>query len=257
MTAFRSLLFNFFFYGWTALCVIAGLPLLLGPRIGVYYLGRVWAHPIIAALGLICGLTYRVRGRENLPDGAALIAAKHQSAWDTIIFSILLWDHSFVLKQELARIPLFGLYLVRAGLIPVDRKGGAKALKQMVAAAKRVVAQGRPIVIFPEGTRVAPEQHVPYQPGVAALYGQLGVPVVPVALNSGVFWRRNSFWKQPGTITLEFLPPIEAGLPRKAFLARLEQAIEGRSRALLDPPGGPGPDSAAQAGPEGKTSAAK
>ena len=247
MTGLRSLLFNAFFYGWTAVCVIVGLPLLLGPRLGIYYLGRVWAHPIIAALALLCGLKYRVRGRENLPQGAVLIAAKHQSAWDTIIFSILLWDHSFVLKQELTRIPLFGLYLIRAGLIPVDRKGGATALKKMVAAAKQVVAQGRPIVIFPEGTRVAPEQHRPYHPGVAALYGQLAVPVVPVALNSGVFWRRNSFWKRPGTITLEFLPPIEPGLPRKAFLARLEEAIEGRSRALLEPP--PGPSAGPSAGP--------
>jgi len=232
MTALRSLLFNGFFYGWTALCVIAGLPLLLGPRAGIYYLGRVWAHPIIAALALLCGLRYRVRGRENLPEGAVLIAAKHQSAWDTIIFSILLWDHSFVLKQELTRIPLFGLYLIRAGLIPVDRKGGAKALRKMVAAAKAAAALGRPIVIFPEGTRVAPEQHRPYHPGVAALYGQLQVPVVPVALNSGMFWPRNSFWKRPGTITLEFLPPIEPGLPRRDFLARLETAIEGHSRAL-------------------------
>ncbi|WP_340115914.1 lysophospholipid acyltransferase family protein [Pelagibius sp. 7325] len=241
MTALRSLLFNGFFYGWTALCVFAGLPLLLGPRAGIYYLGRVWAHPIIAALGILCGLRYRVRGRENLPDGAVLIAAKHQSAWDTIIFSILLWDHSFVLKQELTRIPLFGLYLIRAGLIPVDRKGGAKALRKMVAAAKAAAALGRPIVIFPEGTRVAPEQHRPYHPGVAALYGQLQVPVVPVALNSGIFWRRNSFWKRPGTITLEFLPPIEPGLQRRDFLARLETAIEGRSRALAaEPAGGDG-----------------
>jgi len=240
MTALRSLLFNGFFYGWTALCVIAGLPLLLGPRAGIYYLGRVWAHPIIAALGILCGLRYRVRGRENLPDGAVLIAAKHQSAWDTIIFSLLLWDHSFVLKQELTRIPLFGLYLIRAGLIPVDRKGGAKALRKMVAAAKAAAALGRPIVIFPEGTRVAPEQHRPYHPGVAALYGQLQVPVVPEALNSGLFWRRNSFWKRPGTITLEFLPPIEPGLQRRDFLTRLETAIEVRSRTLATEPAGGG-----------------
>ena len=237
MTALRSLLFNAAFYGWTAVVVIVGLPLLLGPRIGIYYLGRAWAHPILAALRLLCGLRHEVRGRENIPAGAVLIAAKHQSAWDTIIFSILLWDHSFVLKRELLWVPLFGLYLARAGLIAVDRQGGSKALRKMVAAAKAVAAAGRPIVIFPEGTRVAPDQHRPYQPGVAALYSQLGVPVVPVALNSGLFWRRRSFWKRPGTITLEFLPPIAPGLPRKVFLDRLEQAIEGRSRALagLDP----------------------
>jgi 1-acyl-sn-glycerol-3-phosphate acyltransferase len=232
MTALRSLLFNFFFYGWTVLCVVIGLPLLFGPRSGIYYLGRFWARPILAALALLCGLRHEVRGRENLPEGAVLIAAKHQSAWDTIIFSIVLWDHSFVLKRELMWVPLFGLYLASAGLIAVDRKGGAKALKKMVAAARRAATLGRPIVIFPEGTRVAPGQHRPYQPGVAALYGQVGLPVVPVALNSGLFWRRRGFLKHPGTITLEFLPPIAPGLPRKVFLARLEEAIEGRSRAL-------------------------
>lgn len=236
MTGLRSLLFNLFFYGWTTVCCLAGLPLLLGPRAGIYYLGRVWVHPTLLALRVLCGLKHEVRGLEHLPEGPVLIAAKHQSAWDTMIFSILLWDHAFVLKQELMRLPLFGLYLRHAGLIPVDRRGGAKALRKMVAAARAVAAQGRPMVIFPEGTRVAPEQHVPYQPGVAALYSQLQVPVVPVALNSGLYWRRNSFWKLPGTITLEFLPPIPPGLQRKDFLARLEQAIEGRSRALA---GGP------------------
>ena len=230
--AVRSLLFNGFFYAWTTICVVLGLPLLLGPRVGIYYLGRVWAHPILGALDLFCGLRHEVRGREHLPEGAVLIAAKHQSAWDTIIFSILLWDHAFVLKRELLWVPLFGLYLARAGLIAVDRRGGAKALRKVVADARKAAALGRPIVIFPEGTRVAPDQHRPYQPGVAALYKQLGLPVVPVALNSGLFWRRRSFLKQPGTITLEFLPPIAPGLPRKEFLAQLEQMIEGRSRAL-------------------------
>src|SRR3546814_15437506 len=122
MTALRSLLFNAFFYGWTALCVVIGLPLLLGPRSGIYYHGRFWAHPILAALAILCGLRHEVRGREHLPEGAVLIAAKHPSAWDTIIFSILLWDHSFVLKRELMWTPLLGLYLSRSGLIAVDRR---------------------------------------------------------------------------------------------------------------------------------------
>ena len=254
MTALRSLLFNAFFYGWTTICVVAGLPLLLGPRIAIYYLGRLWVRPVLAALALICGLDYQVRGRENLPAGAALIAAKHQSAWDTIIFSVPLWDHSFVLKRELTWIPLFGFFLARAGLIPVDRQGGSKALRRMVAAARQVAAAGRPIVIFPEGTRVAPGQHRPYQPGVAALYGQLGIPVVPVALNSGVFWGRRSVWKQPGRITLEFLPPIAPGLPRRAFLERLETAIEERSAALAREAGAEAP---AELSKQGKSLAEK
>ena len=232
MSRFRSLLFNIFFYLWTTLILIGGLPLMLGPRSGLYHLGRLWVRGIMGALRLLCGLDYQVRGLENLPKGGFLVAAKHQSAWDTLIFSILLWDHAFVLKQELTWIPVFGLYLIRAGLVPVDRKGGSKALRKMVAQAKQVIAQRRPLVIFPEGTRVAPGDHRPYHPGVAALYSQLDVPVVPVALNSGRFWGRRSFAKKPGTITLEFLPKIEPGLQRKAFLQRLEAAIEARSRAL-------------------------
>ena len=234
MTLLRSLTFNIFFYLWTTVIVVFGLPLMLGPRSGLYHLGRLWVRVTMAALRLLCGLRYQVRGLEHLPQGGCLVAAKHQSAWDTLIFSLLLWDHSFVLKQELTWIPLFGLYLLRAGLVPVDRKGGSKALRKMVAQARRVIEQGRPIVIFPEGTRVAPGQHRPYHPGVAALYGQLAVSVVPVALNSGLFWGRRSFAKRSGVITLEFLPRIEPGLHRKEFLQRLEAAIESRSRALAE-----------------------
>ncbi|WP_299395800.1 1-acyl-sn-glycerol-3-phosphate acyltransferase [Pelagibius sp.] len=234
MTKLRSFLFNVFFYLWTTVVLLLGLPLMLGPRSGLYHLGRFWVRGIMAALAVLCDLRYDIRGRENLPQGAFLVASKHQSAWDTLIYSLLLWDHSFVLKQELTWIPVFGQYLIRAGLVPVDRAGGSKALRKMVAQAKRVAAQGRPIVIFPEGTRVAPGQQRPYHPGVAALYGQLNIPVVPVALNSGLFWGRRSFVKQPGRITLEFLPAIEPGLNRKAFLQRLEAAVEGRSRKLAE-----------------------
>ncbi len=232
MTQLRSLLFNAFFYLWTTIILVVGLPLMLGPRSWLYHLGRLWVRVIMLALRLICGLRYQVRGRENLPEGGYLLAAKHQSAWDTLIFSLLLWEHSFILKQELTWIPLFGLYLLRAGLVPVDRQGGSKALRKMVASAKRVIDEGRPIVIFPEGTRVAPGQRRPYHPGVAALYSQLGVSVVPVALNSGLFWGRHSFLKQPGCITLAFLPPIEPGLKRKEFLQRLEATIEKHSEIL-------------------------
>ena len=216
MTKLRSLLFNAFFYLWTTLILLGGLPLMLGPRSGLYHLGRLWVRGIMAVLRLsLRPATTEIRGLEHLPQGGFLVAPKHQSAWDTLIFSVLLWEHSFVLKQELTWIPVFGLYLIRAGLVPVDRKGGSKALRKMVTQARRVIAEGRPLVIFPEGTRVAPGDRRPYHPGVAALYSQLDVPVVPVALNSGCFWGRRSFAKKPGTITLEFLPKIEPGLKRE------------------------------------------
>ena len=232
MSLLRSLAFNVFFYSWTTVIVTAGLPLLLGPRSGLYHLGRLWVRVTMTGLALICGLRYEVRGLERLPKGAFLVAAKHQSAWDTMIFSLLLWEHSFILKQELTWIPLFGLFLLRAGLVPVDRQGGSKALRKMIAKAKAVAADGRPLVIFPEGTRVAPGERRPYHPGVAALYGQLDISVVPVALNSGLFWGRRSFMKRPGTILLEFLPKIDPGLNRKDFLQQLEATIEGCSTAL-------------------------
>lgn len=229
MTALRSLLFNVFFYGWTSLCVIVGLPLLLGPRKGIYVLGRVWAHPILAALRLICGLKHQVRGRENLPEGPVLIAAKHQSAWDTLIWHQILDDPAIVMKRELLFIPIYGLLCLKTRMLAVDRRGGTAALKHLIAQARQAVADGRPIVIFPQGTRTAPGRPVdqaPYQPGVSALYRALDVPAVPVALNSGLFWPRRSFRRRPGTIVLEFLPPIAPGLTRRDFEAELRARIE-------------------------------
>jgi 1-acyl-sn-glycerol-3-phosphate acyltransferase len=137
-----------------------------------------------------------------------------------------------VLKRELLHIPMFGWYMRKVGMIAVDRSRGASALKQMVREAQATFAAGRSIAIFPEGTRTAPGEHKPYQPGVAALYTQLGVPVVPIALNSGLFWGRKAFLKKPGTITLQILPAIPPGLDRKTFMKRLESSIEDASKAL-------------------------
>ena len=236
MSLLRSLAFNVFFYSWTTVIVTAGLPLLLGPRSGLYHLGRLWVRVTMAGLALICGLRYEVRGLERLPKGAFLVAAKHQSAWDTLIYSPLLEDAAYVMKQELLWFPLFGLYLMRSGVVAVDRAGGAKALRAMGADARRFTEAGRPLVIFPEGTRTAPGDKRPYHPGIAALYRQLDLPVVPVALNSGLFWARKAAHKKPGTIVLEFLPPIEPGLSRKAFMAELEKRIETASARLAGLP---------------------
>ena len=137
-----------------------------------------------------------------------------------------------MLKKELLSIPLFGWFLKRAGMIAVDRKGGASALRSMARQATETLESGRSILIFPEGTRVAPGQTRPYQPGVAALYTQQKVPVVPVALNSGLFWGRRAFFKKPGTIVVQILPPIPPGLDRKAFMRDLESRIEPASAAL-------------------------
>ena len=231
-----SFLFNIAFYLWTAIVVLfLCLPALLLPYPAIYGVGRLWVKGALLLLRRLTGLTHRVVGLENTRRGQAIYAAKHQSSWDTLIFALYLDKPAYVVKRELLYIPLFGVCLMKAGHIPVDRAGRAAALKRLLAAAKARRAQRRDILIFPEGTRVLPGQHKPYQPGVAALYGALDLPVVPVALNSGLFWSRRSFTKKPGVITLEFLPPIPPGLNRRAFMAELEKRLEGASTRLAEP----------------------
>jgi 1-acyl-sn-glycerol-3-phosphate acyltransferase len=226
MILVRSLLFNLSFFAWTALVCVLGLPALVLPRRVLVRLARFWAGGVVAMLAAIVGLRHQLRGLEHRPGGGVVYAFKHQSAWDTIVLALLVEDPMIVLKKELLAIPLFGWYLAKTGQIAVDRRGRAAALKRMLRAAAEGAARGRPIVIFPEGTRTAPGRHRPYHPGIAALYGQLGLPVVPVALNSGFFWARRSFVKRPGLVTVEFLPAIAPGLSRRDFLAELERRTE-------------------------------
>lgn len=233
MIALRSLAFNLALYLFTAVEAIAGLPVLLLPRRTAYRFGRAWAAAILRLCAVIAGLDYVVRGREHLPRGAAILAMKHQSAWDTFAVAVIFEDPAIVLKRELMWIPFYGWYLWKAGMISIDRKAGAQALRRLVAAAKSAAALGRPIVIFPEGTRTAPGTHRPYQPGVAALYRQLDLPLVPVAVNSGVFWGRRSFLKRPGRIVVEILPPIPPGGERHQVMQELERRIETATARLV------------------------
>ena len=226
MIALRALLFYVVFFGSGTLFLTLMLPALFLPRRVTIRIGEIWYSFVLAALRLICGLSHEIRGRENLPATACIVAAKHQSAWDTIAFITFLDDASYVIKKELTQIPVFGWLLTKAAMVPVDRSAGAKALRHMVTTARARLGDGRHIVIFPEGTRTAPGERRRYHPGVAALYTQLAVPVVPIALNSGLFWPRRAFYKRPGRIVVEILPPIAPGLPRAEFMSRLEAAIE-------------------------------
>lgn len=232
MTFVRSALFNFTFYLWTMLISIVALPLLVSQRATIWISG-LWAIVSLFLLRLIVGLSYEVRGLNNLPKGTAIFAFKHQSAWDTIALWVLLEKPAIVLKRSLARIPVFGWYMRRGKAIIIDRKAGAKALRPMVAAARSAAAAGRPIAIFPEGTRTLVGGLPSYQPGVAALYKQLGLPLVPVALNSGLFWSRWSFLKHPGRIVVQFLPAIEPGLDRRHVMSELERRIEQATAMLV------------------------
>jgi len=230
----RSAVFNTFGLIWTVLCVLATFVCLPFPGSVIRTISYGWMAGAQWLLRHVVGLDYEVRGRANVPSGPAIYALKHQSAWETVATHLLVPGASIALKQELMQVPLFGWALKRSGMIGIDRAGGMRALRGLVADARAAFARGGSVIIFPEGHRTPPGEHAPYHPGIAGIYNQLGRPVVPVALNSGLFWGRRSFIKRPGCIVVEFLPPIEPGLNRKAFMARLQQQLDGASDRLID-----------------------
>jgi 1-acyl-sn-glycerol-3-phosphate acyltransferase len=232
----RSLCFNAGWYAGSVVLALAGSPILLMPRRTVQAWATSWICFIEWWLKLTCRLSHRVVGMENLPKGPVIIASKHQSSWETLVFSRTFPGAAIVLKRELLFIPIVGWAMARAGNIAVARGDGAQALRGLVKQAKATVAEGRSILIFPEGTRVAVGAEKPYQVGTAALYRQLGVPVVPVALNSGLFWGRRKWVKRPGRITVQILPPIAPGLRREEFMTTLRDRIEGATARLVENP---------------------
>lgn len=233
MLLVRSILFQIAFLLWSTLVALYGLiPLALGSRQHLFSIGGVWSDGINLLLRWLCNIHIRIEGTEHVPPGPAMVAAKHQSLWDTAIVLRLFRGPAIVMKQELLSIPIYGALCRAQGMIAVDRAGGAKALKTMLKDARAAAADGRKLLIFPQGTRTLPGESAPYQPGVVALYRDLKLPVVPVALNSGFFWPKRGLLRRPGTIVLRFLPPIPAGLDRDAFMAELETRIESANAAL-------------------------
>jgi len=212
---------------------LGGLPLLLIDRRRAGAATRWFARFQIAALRVIAGIELDVRGLDTLPDRPVLIACKHQSALETYALTMLLPRACFVLKREIVQVPVAGWFIAAMDVIAVDRAGGAAALKSMVASARQAVGKGRSIVIFPEGTRTAPGERRRFHPGVAALYVGLDLPVVPVALNTGLYWRRRHILKHPGRAVITFMEPIAPGLDRKAFMAELQRRIEDGTDALV------------------------
>jgi 1-acyl-sn-glycerol-3-phosphate acyltransferase len=211
------------FYTGTVVAVLLALP---AARIGRAPLMRVtelwaWWHRWCARY--ILGIRSRIEG--TAPAGAVLVACKHQSMFETVEMVLLLKQPAIVLKRQLADLPGWGFAARRYGMIPVDRDGGAGALRRMLKAARQAVAEERPIVIFPEGTRVAPGEQPPLQPGFAGLYASLKLPVVPIALDSGHVWPRRRFLKRPGIVTIRFGEQIPPGLPRADIEARVREAI--------------------------------
>lgn len=229
----RSLVFAAAFYVSTALFLVLGSPLLLGPR--SWAMAGLRAHGLASLwlLRMICGTRLEVRGRENLPAGPCLVVSKHQSAWDTFALLTLLRDPAIVLKDELKWIPLYGWFCVKFEHILVKRDRAAAALKAMIATARSRTQDGREVLIFPEGTRRTPGAPPDYKPGYVGLYEALGVPAVPLALNSGLYWPRRRLDRYPGTIVVEFLPAIPPGMDRRRFRGEIERQIEDACNRLI------------------------
>ena len=237
MILLRSAVFNLFFFGTLFLWTLAAcLAALVTPQLA----GRAqfsWAKMNIGALRVICGIRIELSGQEFLPAGAAIIASQHQSALDTFVWMVLLPDSVYVVKAELCKVPLYGWLLVRLGHVPVDRKAGASALRGLLKGGGLALSAGRPVVIFPEGTRVAAGTRGTLQPGVAALASYTGVPVVPVATDSGYCWGRNAFVKRPGVVHLVIRRALPIGMRRVTMLPALQQNWDDGQASIIGPCG--------------------
>lgn len=233
MIFLRSLLFNISFFVTTGLLAILSIPLLVMPRKYTLLMMRFYAQIVRMQMQYIIDLKVQISGVGNIPSGPVIIASKHQSAFDTIFWLGQLPATCYVLKKELLSIPIWGWHARRAQMIGVDRKAGAQALRHLVKHSLLRAREGRQLVIYPEGTRVPPGQKMPYQPGVAAMAASTHLPVIPVATNSGLFWGRRSFVKQPGTLTVSVLPALPQGLGRLELLNQLERAIEAETTRLV------------------------
>jgi len=226
VTLLRSILFSIVFFGGTFCLTVSGTAVALFAPARVISFAIAWARLGVWSARVLCGIRLEVTGWENLPEGPALLASRHQSAFDTMVWFLLLPKCCYVMKQELRRIPLMGNLMMGAGMISVDREGGAKTIRGLLRDGKRAAEAGKQIVIFPEGTRAEPGTLLPLQPGVAALAAGTGLPVVPVLTDSGRYWGRRAFFKYPGTIHIVLLPAIPAGLKREVLMHRLRQELE-------------------------------
>lgn len=230
----RSLVFTTLFYISNALQMIVWAPVvILAPRSVGWRLVRLWARSHLWLMKAVVGTGHVVHGLDKLPDGGCIIAPKHQASWDT--FALLPWlgEPAYILKRELTWIPLFGWYLARMRMIAIDRGNRETAVRSVNQGAAKAIADGRRIVLYPEGTRRPPGAEPRYKTGIAHLYEKLGVPVVPIAHNAGLFWPRRGVMRYPGMIEVEVLDPIEPGLSREAFMAELIARTEAATDRLL------------------------
>jgi 1-acyl-sn-glycerol-3-phosphate acyltransferase len=229
----RSLLFNLLFYPNFVFWLLVALPTLVMPRKALMRVANWWAQTNILLMRVICNIKVEYRGVEKIPKGPLIVAAKHQSMWETISLLQFFDAPFFVLKRELLRIPLFGQYLIKANMVAIDRSSGRQSLLKLIKRAGEEVRRGRQFLIFPEGTRRPAGAPPDYKAGVSLIYADCGVQCLPVALNSGLFWPRRAFLRYPGTLVVEFLDPLPPGLPRTEFLARIQAVIEEATDRLV------------------------
>ena len=230
----RSLLYNVLFYLLLVLWLIVAIPTFIMPRWAILRIAGYWAASSIWLLRVICNTRVEYRGLEKIPEGPLIVASKHQSMWETFALLQFFDQPLYILKRELEWIPFFGWYLIKANMIGINRSAGGRALMNMARRAGESVRRGRQLIIFPEGTRTPVDAPPHYKPGVGQIYADCGVPCLPVALNSGLFWPRRTFMKYPGTLVVEFLDPLPPGLPRKEFLRRMSGAIEDATNRLVE-----------------------
>lgn len=229
----RSILFNIALYVNFLVQAILFSPVLLLPERCFWPIARFWVRSTLWLHATICGIDDEIRGRENIPTGGFLVASKHQSSWEALRLVELFPRPTFILKRSLLWVPLFGWYLKKAHMVPVDRGGGSAAIAAMTRHARQAIRENRQIIIFPEGTRRPPLAPPQYRHGVARLYRDLGVQCLPVALNSGLFWPRRKLVHRRGTIVMTILPPIPPGRDTERFGRELEAAIEAATEDVI------------------------
>jgi 1-acyl-sn-glycerol-3-phosphate acyltransferase len=235
----RSIVFNALFYLNTLVWLILGLPTFFLPYRATVWIAKSWGRVNLVLLRVVAGIDCEVRGREKIPSGPLIVASKHQSAWETFALLPLFDNPVFIVKRELMWIPIFGWLMRKGRMVPVDRGAGSQALVDMTERARVELADGRQLIIFPEGTRRPAGAEPRYKFGVAHLYAAAGVPCLPVALNSGLFWPRRSIRLRPGTVIVEILDPIAPGLDKDAFFKRLQHEVETATARLLAQGGKP------------------
>jgi 1-acyl-sn-glycerol-3-phosphate acyltransferase len=233
LIAVRSIAFNMLFYLNTMIYLIVALPTFFMPYRAILAVAKAWSRTNLVLLRVIAGIDCEIRSREKIPQGAAIVAAKHQSAWETFALLPLFDNPLFIVKRELQWIPIFGWLMIKGRMVPVDRGAGSQALAAMTERARIELSRGRQLIIFPEGTRRPAGAEPRYKFGVAQLYAAEGVPCLPIALNSGLFWPRRSIRLRPGTVLVEILDPIAPGLDKNAFFERLQHDIETATARLL------------------------